>query len=217
MIIGLAGHIGAGKDTLGLYLQGHLDAYLTSFAEPIRNLSAYLGFNWVDRERKEREQMRNFACIDESIQKGIEFCLGQWEDNDKAGLYAFFVEDLKPYVVRGSHAFESDSILISPRTLMQIIGSAGRKVRGSIWIDEVLAASRLHPFTIVTDVRFPEEAAVCDELLYIIRDGYGKQSDHDSESHHAALIQQATHLILNNGSLTNLAQAAEAEARRING
>lgn len=217
MIIGLAGHIGVGKDTFGLYLQEHLDAYLTSFAEPIRNLCAYLGFNWTDRERKGREQMRNFACLDESLQKGIEFCLGHWEDNDKAVFYAFLVEDLGPYVVRGSHAFESDSILISPRTLMQIIGSAGRKVRGSIWIDEVLSHSNLHPFTIVTDVRFPEEAAICDELLYIVRDGYGKQSDHVSESHHAALIQQATHLILNNGSLTNLAQAAEAEARRING
>lgn len=217
MIIGLAGHIGVGKDTFGLYLQEHLGAYLTSFAEPIRNLCAYLGFNWVDRERKEREQLRNFACLDESIQKGIEFCLGHWEDNDKAVFYALLVEDLGPYVVRGSHAFESDSILISPRTLMQIIGSAGRKVRGSIWIDEVLAASKLHQFTIVTDVRFPEEAAVCDELLYITREGYGKQSDHVSESHHSALFQQATHLILNIGPINNLAQAAEAEARRING
>lgn len=217
MIIGIAGHIGVGKDTFGLYLQEHLDAYLTSFAEPIHNLSAYLGFNWADRERKEREQLRNFACLDESIQKGIEFCLGHLEDNDKAVFYAFLVEDLKPYVVRGSNAFESDSILISPRTLMQIIGSAGRKVRASIWIDEVLAKSKLHSFTIVTDVRFHEEAAVCDELLYIIREGYGKQSDHVSESHHAALIQQATRMILNKGPITNLARVAEAEARRING
>lgn len=217
MIIGLAGHIGVGKDTFGLYLQEQLDAHITSFAEPIRNLSAYLGFNWTDRARKEREQLRNFACLDESIQKGIEFCLGHWEDNDKAVLYAFLVEDLRLYVVRGTHAFESDSMLISPRALMQIIGSAGRKVRDSIWIDEVLSNSKLHPCTIVTDVRFPGEAAVCDELLYIVRTGYGKQSDHVSEAYHAALVRQATSLIFNKGPITNLAQAAEAEARRING
>lgn len=217
MIIGIAGHIGVGKDTFGLALQEHLDAYLTSFAEPIRSLSAYLGFSWADRERKEREQLRNFACLDESLQKGIEFCLGHWEDNDKAVLYAFLVEDLRPYIVRGSHAFESDSLLISPRTLMQTIGSAGRKVRGSIWIDEVLSNNKLHSFTIVTDVRFPEEAAVCDELLYIIREGYGRRSDHESEGHHVTLIMEATQIILNHGPVTNLIQAAEAEARRING
>lgn len=217
MIIGIAGHIGVGKDTFGLALQERMGAYLTSFAEPIRNLSAYLGFNWTDRERKEREQLRNFACIDESIQKGIEFCLGHWEDNDKAVLYAFLVEDLRPHIVRGSHAFESDSILISPRALMQIIGSAGRKVRNSIWIDEVVSISKRHPCVIVTDVRFPEEAEVCDELLYIIREGYGRRSDHVSEGHHVMLIMEATQIILNHGPVTNLIQAAEAEARRING
>lgn len=217
MIIGIAGHIGAGKDTFGMLLQNKLDAFITSFAEPIRDLCACLGYNWVDRALKEKEKIRHYGCLEEAIQNGIEFCMGGWEDNDKAVFYAFLVEELEPNIVRGKTTFDPDSMMISPRQLMQKIGTAGRKTRASLWTDELLKRCAHHKYAIVTDVRFPEEAAVCDELLYIIRDGYGKQSDHVSESHHATLIQQATHLILNKGPITNLAQAAEAEARRING
>ena len=217
ILIGIAGHIGAGKDTFGTLLQNKLDAYITSFAEPIRNLCSYLGYNWLDREHKEKDKLRNFACIDESIQKGIEFCMGHWPDNDKAVFYAHLVEDLNPYIVRGSHAFESDSMLISPRQLMQKIGTAGRKTRNMIWTDELLKRCAHHEYAVVTDVRFPEEAAVCHELCYILRDSCPVSSTHGSESHHAVLVERAKHLVYNKGTLKDLDLAAAAIAEAING
>lgn len=218
MIIGIAGPINAGKDTLGLLLQERIDSYVTSFAEPIRNLCAYLGYNWADRERKEREHMRSFACLDESIQQGIEYCLGHWEDNDKAMLYAFLIEDLSPHVVRGKTTFDSDSMYISPRTLMQRIGTAGKKVRSSIWIDEVLANTARHEHTVLTDVRYPEEADICDHLIYIYREEQDTEVtlvSHESESYRYLLYSMARWVVPNVGGIKELNMIANTIAKEL--
>lgn len=212
-LIGLAGPIGAGKDTFGLYLQEHLDAHITSFAEPIRNLATFLGFGWASREEKEKKKIKTYWCIEHKLQQGIEHCMGDWEDNDKAELYAFLLETLEPHIFHAKYAWDQDSLMISPRVLMQKIGTeAGRRVRESIWTDALLRRVARHKYVVVTDVRFPDEAAVCKELIWINRPGAGVATDHASEAHHATLQRMAGSSIYNNGSIEDLNIIATAFA-----
>lgn len=215
MIIGIAGPINAGKDTFGILLQNELDAFLTSFAEPIRDLCAYLGYNWVARDLKEKEKIHHYRCLEQRIQNGIEFCVGGWEDNDKAVFHAFLLEELEPHTVRGKTTFDPDSMLISPRQLMQKIGTAGRKTRDTIWTDELLKRCAHHRYAIVTDVRFPDEAAICHELCYIIRNSSPMPSKHVSESHQEFLKQRANCWVFNYGDLETLADNAKCVAEEI--
>lgn len=97
----------------------------------------------------------------------------------------------------------------TPRWAMQSLGTEwGRDLIGSdLWVDATMAAARLYPQVVVSDCRFPNEAAAIraagGDIVRIVRDGLVIDS-HPSESILADIPEDYT--ILNTGTIDDLKQ-----------
>lgn len=72
----------------------------------------------------------------------------------------------------------------SPRHAMQTLGTEwGRNmITDTLWIDALLNAAQQHELVVVTDVRFPNEVEVCDQVWRISRPGNTAVDAHPSEA-----------------------------------
>ena len=136
-----------------------------------------------------------------------------------------FAEPIRTFVesLVGPDAFSrKDEIFVpydsSPRHMMQTLGTEwGRDlICPNLWVRA--ARRRLERsgcrFGIVSDVRFPNEAAICEKLIHIIRPGVeGAVKSHVSEQYDIRSL--ASTVVDNSGSLENLAQQASQVAYTI--
>lgn len=169
--IGISGAIGVGKDTFAARLieqahnrWGYGTPVITvrSFAQPIREMCEYLGFNYTDREAKEYEQ-RSIPSSAE-VQAAIEECILA-SDEDKARLYAYIETALWEI------AFAET---LTTRDLALVIGAAGRKVREDFWITLLEEWVSIHPLpsiVLIPDVRMRNEQEFCDKSIYLFEHG----------------------------------------------
>lgn len=217
-IVGFTGYAGAGKDTLAAFVRDGLDAVavpvkMVSFANPIREIAKTLGFSPYERESKEAVKSVAFFDFEYSLMEAIEEQLsGLVLEDDLAQLFAFTLEELKE-----QGCLVGDTLTISPRRLCQIIGTeGGRRVSERFWEDVLLNdVGDFEGVALVTDVRFPNEADVCDNVVYVERKGCVPVAAHESERHIEAIGRKADSAVSNSGSLEELGLIAESVADRV--
>ena len=218
--LGLAGAAGSGKDTFGEYLRIALETegkhvWVTSFADPIRNICQDVGLDPYTRATKEAVVKKRYSFFAGKLIDSINKHLGDYQcEEDLANLFSYFITALTD----GGYLSTSlaDFLEISPRRFCQLLGTeGGRAVRTSLWNDVLVARCKRRDyqqkldFVIVTDVRFPDEALPIDDIITIKRDGVEAVSNHASESHYDFLEQESAWIVWNNGSLADLEQVAK--------
>lgn len=211
-IIGITGCAGSGKDTFATYLADELEGwaavYVRSLAGPIRDVAIDLGFSdW--RPVKESVTTREYGDVAEEVQEAINYALFGVSEEDRAHLYSYLIEAI------GEEAEHTNRITASYRVLVQAIGEAGRKVRETFWTDLHKKRSGSADFVIIPDVRYLDEAMLCDTLVCVSRPGYFPLNDHGSESNYETLRELSTHRIANSRTLSDLQDDAVATAHDI--
>ena len=207
-IIGITGLAGSGKDSLADFvLEGYgPSAARTTFAEPIRRIAARLGLPIYDRAAKEDAVSLRFEHFEVSLIEAMTEFLEEWVGEETlCDVYATLVTILRS---RGFLTTARQDVLkISPRRFCQLLGTdAGRAVRQSLWIDvlRAKAAKSRADYLLVPDVRFINEANVCDYVVGVERPGLAAVEAHDSEAEIPELVRRSDYAVLNNGTLDQL-------------
>lgn len=203
-IIGIAGLAGAGKDTAAQAMQRMLvadgkEVRIGSFADPIREISRYIGLHPYDRGLKEVRRTFDQSDFNAALQAGIDVVLGErLPEKERADLYSYTVEALEKFCYRQCCGLgervdcysppecccnPDEYIGLSPREFMQVLGTeGGQNVRKTLWVE--LARSLwdcLPGYVLVPDCRFAHELDVLDRLVLVIRPGTMPVNQHASE------------------------------------
>ncbi|APU00311.1 hypothetical protein HOR55_gp24 [Ralstonia phage RS-PII-1] len=194
IIIGLAGLAGAGKDTFALaaqreFIRQGLSCVLLGFADPLRKIAKAVRLDPFDRDKKEKEVWINADHFYEDLFDGIEEALADvLKEEQRAGLYAAMSEAMADYYNYGVDG-RTGYIVISPRRFMQHLGTAGQRVKRTIWVDVFNARRRLlkADVVIVPDFRFEHEADSLNYCVVVTRPGVKPVSAHVSEDFAAVL------------------------------
>lgn len=209
MLIGFVGLAGVGKDTAAKILSEMSGIPLITFAKPLHDAALHVfGTGALGRENKERELPFTKEMFEHFYSWHINFLQSV---NTKYGI--IHGDNLTLPSNRFYDIFANQKTL-SPRRLMQLYGTEyWRKERESIFVDLVRDNYR---DAIVTDVRFENEAAICDVLIVIRRDCIKPVAGHSSEAF-AALFdgqpecltfnmdcENPTVIIDNNGAIEDL-------------
>ncbi|HDR9131356.1 adenylyl-sulfate kinase [Burkholderia vietnamiensis] len=215
-VIGVMGLAGAGKDTVAQILQrglisaGLKHVVIGGFADYLRDISKEVGLDPFNRDRKETPRVIGEDDLTDRCWNALETALCRLlPARDRAALWAYFFDDLNDRFIRDRSA-TYPYYEISPRQFMQALGTAGRKVRDTFWIE--LAQKKwaaLPGVVLVTDCRFENEAAVADKIILVRRPDAPPVAEHVSEQFSAALTEGAVtipgmELIDNDGSLEEL-------------
>jgi len=220
-VIGFAGLAGAGKDTLAQLITNHLvhagrrRPITMDFADPIREIAAYLGLRVYDRDHKEQEVRIRFEHFEVELCEAIESVLGELVGaDDLAELFAYFATAL-----RAGKYVDGQTLQISPRRFCQLLGTeGGRRVRATFWIDVYRARCAAYPDVQVVfcpGVRFHNEVKGCDLLIGILRPDATPVDVHESEAYVAEIVDGADIRVSNVGSLVDLGAEAKTIARYI--
>ncbi|NUX98772.1 deoxynucleotide monophosphate kinase family protein [Paraburkholderia youngii] len=213
-VIGIMGLAGAGKDTAaqmlqrGLVAAGAKHVVIGGFADYLRNISKAVGLDPFNRQLKEVPhiigdfQDRVWAATEEAFCRLL-------NERDRSALWAYLFDDLDARFLRDADA-TYPYYEISPRQFMQALGTAGRKIRDTFWIE--LAQRKwatLPGVVLVTDCRFENEAAIADQIILVRRPDAPPVAEHVSEQFCAALTEGAVtipgmEVIDNDGSLDDL-------------
>lgn len=183
MIIGIAGYAGAGKDTAAAALASLPGWRQDSLAAPLKAMALDLN-PWIRIPGTKTTGGTYMDHIFTTLQGLFETCGRDWE---RAKRYE------------------------GVREFLQRLGTEGvRKHLGeNVWADALYLRHITETnsvdgpsHTVVADVRFPNEALICDQLLLVIRPGVGPVNDHPSD---AGLPHSlASHIIVNDGSIKEL-------------
>jgi hypothetical protein len=181
------GLAGAGKDTVAQMLQRGLvgvglEVVIGGFADYLRTISKAVGLDPFNRDIKEvphiigADEFQNRVYNETEVQ----FCR-LLPQTDRAALWAYLMDELdNKFLYDGAALYPYYSI--SPRQFMQELGTAGRKVRDTFWIELAqLKWASQKGIVLVTDCRFDNEADVTDKTLLIVRSDVALVSPHVSE------------------------------------
>lgn len=190
-IIGLAGLAGAGKDTFALaaqreFIRQGLTCVMLGFADPLRQICRAVGLDPFDRDKKEVTKALDADYFYEDLHAALNSQLGDvLTEHQRACLYAAMSEALEPHYVVGDigDGDERGYIAISPRRFMQLLGTAGQRVKKTLWVDVFNVRLKLYPrdVVLVPDFRFPHEADALNYCVVITRPGLKPVAAHVSE------------------------------------
>lgn len=173
IIIGLVGRQGSGKDEVAEAIQKEFDFKHVKFATALKEISAEFGLVENTREDKERDQKVYIGYLD-SYPK-LEEAFGNKFD----AAWTLLLHTLTPYSVGYPDRYGA-LVKISPRKFQQILGTeVGRTLYPDIWIDAAL--QRAEGNVVISDVRFLDEAKVCDHLIFVDRPATVGDLTHTSE------------------------------------
>jgi len=188
MIIGLGCQKRVGKDTVGDLLESEYGFAKLSFAKPLKNLCEVLARYKADliSQQDYMEYVRNWAVrynMDTESVVFAELLIGKFDKN-------LFVSD-----ETGKY-----------RKLLQYIGTdlIRNQYRDTFWLDIVMEKSRDLPRCVVTDIRFPNEKKLIEEVghaVRVTRPGLEEET-HSSEQACAGLDWDYT--IVNDGGFEEL-------------
>ena len=177
MRVGIIGFAGSGKDTIAKMLQEQLweQGYccgIERFASPLKDLArAVFGNDFDDRSVKEvlvpfTHEMKQVAYSEIKAAQMQLLSVTQ-EENQK------FDELLDELLIKD---------LISPRTFQQYVGTdLFRAIKPTVWVDATQAKTKSTGIILIPDVRFGDEAAICDALILVNRPGIDAVESHVSE------------------------------------
>lgn len=179
MRIGMIGAAGVGKDTAAKILSDLTGKPLIAFAKPLHDAAIHIwGEASLNHDQKETEQIFGFHAF-------------EWFNNYHVKLmqsvgkrYDLLTEENMGKLMSLRSVFTNPATkkiyeTITPRKLMQLYGTEyWRNLQPSIFVDLVRDT---HEDCIITDVRFDNEAAICDLLIVIKREGVEPVNNHTSE------------------------------------
>lgn len=222
MIIGFTGLARSGKDTTVAIIQGLLQSKqrveVKRFASPLKVLAySAFGENFDEPDTKEKVvqvAVNKLASVKAHCISYIHSYNGRSDTSISVQDFdTLFEQVFKPYRKRGY------GYSLSPRLLQQLIGTdVFRKLADNFWVELLLATTKDNIITLIPDVRFPNELAVCDVVIHVSRKT-ASYLNHPSE-HMAKEIEkkgldaylEANQIPLpymqldNNGSLSDLKQ-----------
>lgn len=187
MIIGLVGKAGVGKDTAAQILSKLKNTPVASFARPLHEAAKFIfGNDCLEREKKET-----------SMPFGIEGFNKMHDD----WLIPFLKTDDVMFITKGDNTFlhrpypvftdpTTGKIYkeLSPRKFMQLLGTEYFRFCMDKFFVRLMRNS--YDDVIIPDVRFENEAAICDLLIGIHRD-VPSVNAHSSEGFAEYLIDGA--------------------------
>lgn len=205
-IVGITGLAGSGKDTLAKRLKNHYDSNLSDkcqilhFADRLKELCADLvGWDMVLDSQRNEELYTDIFGSGVNSSGVMKYQRKHLHDSFKRNLGdictttelfkmldRFYEVIVKPF----SKGNKDCRVFITPRKLWQLVGTeVCRSVRDSVWIDAFKVDANNHigkcSFLFVPDVRFDNEAAICDIVIGIEREDKTKlrnAGNHVSES-----------------------------------
>ena len=174
MLIGFVGLAGVGKDTAAKILSEMSGIPLIAFAKPLHDAAIHVfGADCLERENKERE----YPFTQETFERFYSWHIGFLQSvNAKYGI--IHGDNLTLPSKRFYDIFANQKTL-TPRKLMQLYGTDyWRSEYPELFLD--LVRDNFQD-AIITDVRFENEAAICDVLIVIRRDSIKPVAGHSSE------------------------------------
>ena len=222
MIIGFTGLARSGKDTTVAIIQGLLQnkqrVEVKRFASPLKVL-AYSAFGENFDEPDVKEKVVQVAVNKLASVKAQ--CISYIHSYNGRSTAPISIQDFetlfeqvfKPYRKRGY------GYSLSPRLLQQLIGTdVFRKLADNFWVELLLATTKENVITLIPDVRFPNELAVCDVIIHVSRKT-ASNLNHPSENMAKEIEKKGLDTYLNanqmslpyiqldnNGSLSDLKQ-----------
>ena len=180
MRIGLIGLAGTGKDTVAGMLQEFTNLPCVAFATPLHDAALHtFGADCLNRENKEREYPFGDKVFERFYAYHIEFVsmLQEW--------YGIITADNVSKMATIRNIFINADTkrvreTLSPRRLMQLYGTEyWREIAPDIF---VYLLRNAYDNAIITDVRFANEAAICDLLIGVKRPNIAAVAGHSSET-----------------------------------
>ena len=175
MLIGVTGYATAGKDAVADVILRHTDASKVSWADPLRRDIWTL--NPIAAIRKQFDYVDGVPLdpVPTTYQQAIEW-----------------------------HGYtEAKAKYPELRRLLQVYGTdVHREIDPDYWVNRTLSTLEPGKTYVVPDVRFPNEAAVCDHLILVIRPGVSSVNGHASDAGLAFPFSTAE--IINDGTLEDL-------------
>lgn len=205
LVVGLAGLAGAGKDTLAkLYAsRSTKSCSIIHFADTLKELAHNLvGWDGYPPDNLKQTPMEtelmgsgiNNKRMMQIQRKYIHSTFDSYLSHvcTKNQISAM-VENFYSIILKNKEFCSSKTghfLVISPRRLYQLLGTdCCRAVKSTIWVDDInhtlneMRLSQGHDIVFIPDVRFDDEAKVCDLLGWVERDSDNlrKVDTHKSE------------------------------------
>lgn len=180
MRIGLIGLAGTGKDTVAGMLQEFTGLPCIAFAKPLHDAALFtFGADCLSRDNKEREYPFGNKVFEQFYVYNMKF-LSMLQER-----YGIITEDTVSKIASIRNVFtDADTKRVyetlSPRRLMQLYGTEyWRAIAPDIFVDLIRDE---YDDAIIPDVRFANEAAICDLLIGVKRPNVAAVVGHSSES-----------------------------------
>lgn len=184
MIIGLVGKAGVGKDTAAQILSKLKNMPIASFARPLHEAAKFVfGDDCLDRDKKETPLPFG--------REGFDKLYDGW-------LIPFLETDEVQFITKGDVNFRHRPFLVftdsdtgqfyqelSPRKFMQLLGTECFRACMDKFFVRLMQNS--YEDVIIPDVRFENEAKICDMLIGIYRD-VPSVNQHSSEEFAGELL-----------------------------
>ena len=175
MRIGFMGLAGVGKDTAAKLLHEMSGIPLIAFAKPLHDAAIHVfGADALKRDNKERE----LPFTKEMFERFYSYHIGFLQSVQKQ--YGVITADNLALPSKRFYDVFGNLTTLSPRKLMQLYGTEyWRAERPTLFVDLVRDN---YQDAIITDVRFENEAAICNVLIVIKRNGIKPVAEHTSEA-----------------------------------
>ncbi|AUZ06339.2 hypothetical protein ADP71_31610 [Vitreoscilla sp. C1] len=201
MKIGIIGVAGSGKDTVASIIQQRFNqmgvqAEVCRFAEPIKAIAREV-FGPEFDNRDVKEELVPFTHDMKFLAEGVLWDAGarllqhlkcHWRTKFETLLNRLLVKDE-----------------ISPRIFQQYVGTdLFRAIDSNVWVNATEIQASKFEVALLPDVRFVDEAAVCDVLIVVNRPGVVAVAEHPSEVLANTLLQASfPKLITSTGEIKN--------------
>ena len=179
MRIGLIGLAGTGKDTVAGMLQEFTSLPCVAFAKPLHEAALHtFGVDCLNRDNKEREYPFGDKVFERFYAYHIEFVSMLQER------YGIITADTVSKIATIRNIFINADTkrvyeTLSPRRLMQLYGTEyWRDIAPDIFVDLI---RDWYDDAVIPDVRFANEAAICDLLIGVKRPNVAAVAGHSSE------------------------------------
>lgn len=170
MIIGLVGKAGVGKDTAAQILSKLKNMPIASFARPLHEAAKFVfGDDCLERDKKETPMAFGVEGFDKLREGWLIPFLKTEEVQSITNDEKIFYDLIYHVFIDSEHGeYPAPYEQLSPRKFMQLLGTEYFRFCKDDFFVRLMQNS--YKDVIIPDVRFENEAAICDLLIGIYRD-----------------------------------------------
>lgn len=188
MIIGLVGKAGVGKDTAAQILSKLKNMPIASFARPLHEAAKFVfGDDCLERDKKETPMPFGSEAFDKLREGWLIPFLKTEEVQSITNDEKIFYDHIYHVFIDSEHGeYPAPYEQLSPRKFMQLLGTEYFRFCKDDFFVRLMQNS--YKDVIIPDVRFDNEAAICDLVIGIHRD-VPSVNNHSSEEFADMLIE----------------------------